>query len=271
MKEFPHVVKSMKPDRVVVALSERRGRMPTADLLRLRLSGVFIQEVAELYELAFDRVCLPELRPSQLIFAKQPGPRRGLVVLQSFYSLVIAAVSLVLSLPLTIVVACLVKLTSPGPILYRQVRVGRNGIPFTLYKFRSMYVDAEARSGAIWAIRDDPRITPVGRWLRLFRLDEIPQLVNVLRGEMAFVGPRPERPEFVETLIEQIPFYRQRFAIKPGITGWAQINHKYGDTIEDAITKLEYDLYYVKNISPALDFYVMFQTIKVILLARGAQ
>jgi len=269
--EFPQVVESVNPDRVVVALSERRGRMPPAELLRLRLSGVFVQEVAELYELAFDRVCLRELRPSQLIFARQPGPRASLVLLQTIYSLIIAAVGLVVTLPLSLIVACLVKLTSSGPVLHRQVRVGRNGAPFTLYKFRSMYDDAEAETGAVWASKNDPRITPVGRWLRLFRLDEIPQMLNVLRGEMSFVGPRPERPEFVETFSEQIPFYRQRLSVKPGVTGWAQINHKYGDTIEDAITKLEYDLYYVKNISPALDAYVIFQTIKVILLARGAQ
>jgi lipopolysaccharide/colanic/teichoic acid biosynthesis glycosyltransferase len=167
--------------------------------------------------------------------------------------------------------AILVKLSSPGPILHRQLRVGRDGAKFTLYKFRSMYVDAETDTGAVWATRNDPRVTLVGRWLRLFRLDEIPQLVNVLRGEMAIVGPRPERPEFVETLVRDIPFYRQRLCLKPGITGWAQINHKYGDSVEDSLTKLEYDLYYVKNLGPAIDAYIIFHTIKVILLGRGAQ
>jgi lipopolysaccharide/colanic/teichoic acid biosynthesis glycosyltransferase len=164
-----------------------------------------------------------------------------------------------------------VKGTSPGPVFYRQRRVGMEGKVFTVYKFRSMYVDAEARTGAVWASKDDPRITPLGRWLRKLRLDELPQFWNVVKGDMAIVGPRPERPEFVEMLAQQIPYYRQRLAVRPGITGWAQINHKYGDTELDAMIKLEYDLYYIKNLSPALDFYIIFHTIKVMLLSRGAQ
>ena len=146
-----------------------------------------------------------------------------------------------------------------------------NGRVFTLYKFRSMYTDAESRTGAVWATKDDPRITPVGRFIRKVRLDELPQFWNVVKGDMSIVGPRPERPEFVELLSQQIPYYRQRHAVKPGITGWAQINHKYGDTQLDAMVKLEYDLYYIKHIAPALDFYVIFHTIKVMLLQRGAQ
>jgi lipopolysaccharide/colanic/teichoic acid biosynthesis glycosyltransferase len=170
-----------------------------------------------------------------------------------------------------ILVALLIKLTSRGPVLYRQQRVGRNGCLFTLYKFRSMRADAEIDTGAVWASPDDPRITPLGRWLRRLRLDELPQFINILRGDMCLVGPRPERPEFVSVLSRKIPFYRQRLCIKPGITGWAQINHKYGDSIEDTIVKLEYDLYYIKNLSLRLDAYIMFQTIKVIVLSRGAQ
>ena len=177
----------------------------------------------------------------------------------------------VVSLPLLILVGVLVKVSSKGPVLYRQTRVGMNGAPFALYKFRSMRQDAEAGTGAVWAIRDDPRVTVLGKWLRKLRLDELPQLFNVLRGEMAVVGPRPERPEFVKTLTEQIPFYQQRHCVKPGITGWAQISHKYGDTLEDTVTKLEYDLYYIKNISPSLDGYIIFHTLKVMLLSRGAQ
>jgi len=170
-----------------------------------------------------------------------------------------------------LIAALAVLLSSKGPILYRQRRVGLDGHPFTLYKFRSMYVDAEAVTGAVWATKDDPRITPVGKWLRRLRLDELPQFWNVIRGDMTIVGPRPERPEFVELLAQQIPYYRQRLAVKPGITGWAQINHKYGDTQLDAMIKLEYDLYYIKHIAPALDFYIIFHTIKVMLLRRGAQ
>jgi len=169
------------------------------------------------------------------------------------------------------VVAAAVRLTSPGPVLYRQTRVGLQGAPFVVYKFRSMRTDAEAETGAVWASKDDPRVTWLGKYLRRFRLDEMPQLFNVLRGDMAIVGPRPERPEFVRTLSEKIPFYAHRHCVKPGITGWAQINHKYGDTLEDTITKLEYDLYYIKNISPSLDGYIIFHTAKVMLLSRGAQ
>jgi len=162
-------------------------------------------------------------------------------------------------------------LTSPGPVLYRQVRVGMDGAPFTLYKFRSMRADAEAATGAVWASKDDPRVTPVGRFMRKTRIDELPQVLNVLRGEMSIVGPRPERPEFVEVLSEKIPYYRQRHCVRPGITGWAQINYKYGDTIEDTITKLEYDLYYIKNMAFSLDTYIIFHTAKAMLLSRGSQ
>ena len=163
------------------------------------------------------------------------------------------------------------KLTSPGPVLHRQKRVGLNGSVFTLNKFRSMYADAEARTGPVWAQKDDPRVTPVGKWIRRFRIDELPQLLNVLRGEMALVGPRPERPEFVATLSEKIPYYSYRHCVQPGITGWAQINYKYGDTLDDAIMKLEYDLYYIKNLAVSLDFYIIFHTLKVMLFSETAQ
>jgi exopolysaccharide biosynthesis polyprenyl glycosylphosphotransferase len=199
------------------------------------------------------------------------GPRPHAITVQNFYSLLIGVIGLIATLPLMLLTAILVRLSSRGPILYRQRRVGLNGELFTLYKFRSMYADAEARTGAVWAKVGDPRITPVGRWLRKLRLDELPQFWNVVRGQMAIVGPRPERPEFVELLTQQIPYYRQRLAVKPGITGWAQINHKYGDTALDAMIKLEYDLYYIKHVAPMLDFYIIFHTVKVMLLSRGAQ
>jgi exopolysaccharide biosynthesis polyprenyl glycosylphosphotransferase len=194
-----------------------------------------------------------------------------MVAMQSVYSWVLALVILAVALPVMLLVALAVLLSSPGPILYRQTRTGKDGIPFQLYKFRSMRQDAETGTGAVWATKDDPRVTAVGYWLRKLRLDELPQLLNVIRGEMSLVGPRPERPEFVQVLQKEIPYYRQRLCVKPGITGWAQVNHKYGDTIEDAITKLEYDLYYIKNLAPSLDAYIMFHTIKTVLLGRGAQ
>jgi exopolysaccharide biosynthesis polyprenyl glycosylphosphotransferase len=206
-----------------------------------------------------------------LVFSDEIGPERFNVTLQRVYSFLFAAVGLVIASPVFVLVALAVRATSRGPILYRQNRVGFQGHVFQVLKFRSMYADAEARTGAVWAQKDDPRITPVGRWLRQLRLDELPQLLNVLRGEMAIVGPRPERPEFVKTLTEQIPFYGQRHFVKPGITGWAQINHKYGDTIQDTITKLEFDLYYLKNLSFSMDLYIMFHTAKVMLLSKGSQ
>lgn len=261
----------VKPALIAVGLTERRGQMPVYDLLELRLSGAQIQEVGALYELVLGRVSLRTLHPSMLVFSGEIGPERFNVTLQKIYSFLIAAVGLVLALPIFFLVALAVRVTSPGPILYRQNRVGFQGHVFQVLKFRSMYSDAEARTGAVWAVRDDPRITPVGRWLRKLRLDELPQLLNVLRGEMAIVGPRPERPEFVKTLTEQIPFYGQRHFVKPGITGWAQINHKYGDTIQDTITKLEFDLYYLKNLTFSMDLYIMFHTAKVMLLSRGSR
>ncbi|MBX9599591.1 MAG: sugar transferase [Bryobacteraceae bacterium] len=259
------------PDRIVVGLSERRTRLPMDDLLRLRLSGTQVEEVGATYEQAFGRVSVRELRPAQLVFAPEIGPNRVNAQLQSLYSLLIALIGLAIAWPVMLLVALLVKLSSPGPVLFRQTRTGKNDREFTLYKFRSMRADAEKLTGAVWASRDDPRITGLGKWLRKLRLDELPQLFNVLKGDMSIVGPRPERPEFVEQLSAKIPFYRQRHCVKPGITGWAQINHKYGDTIEDTVIKLEYDLYYIKNLSPALDFYIMFHTAKVMLLSRGAQ
>lgn len=265
------IVGQFRPDRIVVGMAERRERLPVNQLLELRLSGIHIEDALTTYEATFGRISTRELRPSQLIFSAELGPNPNRVLLQSVYSMTIAFVAAVITLPIMALVAMAVKLSSSGPALYRQRRVGKNDVPFMLYKFRSMYANAEAQSGAVWAKKDDPRITPVGRWLRRLRLDELPQLFNVLKGDMSVVGPRPERPEFVAELERRIPYYRQRHCIKPGITGWAQINHKYGDTIEDTIIKLEYDLYYIKNLAPALDAFIMFHTAKVMLLLRGSQ
>jgi sugar transferase (PEP-CTERM system associated) len=265
------VCEQHRPMRIVVGMAERRNRLPVQDLLEIRFGGVFVEDAADTYEMALHRVCSSKIQPSQLIFSSMLGPRRNAITLQVFYSLLFSLIGFVLATPLMLITAVGVKLTSKGPVLYRQRRVGLNGRVFTVYKFRSMYVDAEARTGAVWASKDDPRITPFGKWLRKLRLDELPQLWNVLKGDMSMVGPRPERPEFVEMLAQQIPYYRQRLAVKPGITGWAQINHKYGDTLVDSMIKLEYDLYYIKHLAPALDFYIIFHTIKVMLLSKGAQ
>ncbi len=271
IEDLRTVAEATKPNRIIVGMSERRARMPVYDLLDLRLSGIHVEEASELYETTFGRVSTRDLRPSQLVFSSELGPAPNSVAIQAMYSWLLAFLGLALLAPVMLVVAVLVRLTSPGPILHRQTRVGLKDVPFTVFKFRSMRADAEARTGAVWATKNDPRITPIGKYLRLFRLDELPQFFNVLRGEMSFVGPRPERPEFVQALSEKIPFYRQRHFVKPGITGWAQINHKYGDTVEDTITKLEYDLYYIKHISPSLDLYIIVNTLKTVILGRGAQ
>jgi sugar transferase (PEP-CTERM system associated) len=270
VRKVKQVVAAAKPDRIVVGMSERRHQLPVYDLLDLSLSGVRVEESSTLYEIAFTRMCINELRPSQLIFSHF-GPGNRNLLLRSGLNFIAAFAGVVITWPVMLLVALAVKLTSRGPVLFCQTRVGLNDRRFTLFKFRSMYVDAEVHTGAVWATEDDPRITPLGRWLRRLRLDELPQLFNVLRGEMALVGPRPERPEFVQTLQEQIPFYRQRHSVLPGITGWAQINYKYGNTLDDTVMKLEYDLYYIKHASLALDFYIMFHTVKTMVLQRGAQ
>jgi len=267
-----NVAARLHPQRIVVGLRERRSTLPVAQLLDLRLSGIHVEEAISAYEMTFERIPISELRPSQLIFSRSDlGPNRTFVRLQSVYSTVMAALGLVAAAPLMLLLAVLIKITSPGPALLRQQRVGKNNRVFTLYKFRSMIDNAEAATGAVWSKPNDPRVTPLGRWLRRSRLDELPQLLNVLKGDMSIVGPRPERPEIVTGLEGTVAYYRQRHCIKPGITGWAQIKHKYGDTLEDTIRKLEYDLYYIKNLSPALDAVIIFHTAKVMLLSRGAQ
>ena len=255
----------------MVGMSERRNRVPVSVLLDLRFSGHVIEEAATCYERICGRVSVRELRPSQLIYSGELGPRRHTLLYQVMTNAVIAIIGIIVAFPLMLLTALAVRFSSPGTVLFRQTRVGRNNAPFTLYKFRSMYVNAESETGAVWAAKDDPRVTPVGRVIRKTRIDELPQLFNVLKGEMSIVGPRPERPEFVKALSEQIPYYRQRHCVRPGITGWAQINYKYGDTLEDTVTKLEYDLYYIKNMSLSMDIYIIFHTVKAMLLSRGAQ
>lgn len=259
------------PGRIVVGLSDRRGQLPVYELLNLKLNGMRVDEVSSLYEVVRWRVSVSALRPSDLLFDRRIGPDATNLMIQRISSFVIALVGAVMTAPVMALVWLLVRLTSPWPGLYRQSRVGLKGHVFKVLKFRSMYIDAEARTGAVWAQKDDPRVTPLGRWLRKLRLDELPQFFNVLRGEMAIVGPRPERPEFVKVLSEQIPFYGERHSVLPGITGWAQINHKYGDTMEDTITKLEFDLYYLKHLSVSLDMYIAFHTAKVMLMRKGSQ
>ena len=271
LPDLKEIVQATNPTRIVVGMTERRNRMPVADLLELRFSGCIIEEVATVFERLCGRVCLKELRPAQFIYSGELGPRPQNVVVQTVLNRIIAAAGLIVASPLMALTALAVKLSSPGPILYRQVRVGMDDVPFTVYKFRSMRLDAEAVTGAVVASKDDPRVTKVGKIIRSLLFDELPQLYNTLKGDMSIVGPRPERPEFVRDLSQKIPYYRQRHCVRPGITGWAQINFKYGENLEDTMRKLEYDLYYIKNMSLSLDTYIIFHTVKTMLLSRGAQ
>jgi sugar transferase (PEP-CTERM system associated) len=257
--------------RVIVAMPDRRGTLPVEELLDLRLGGVKVEEAASWLERISGRIEVEQLYPSWLIFAEGFRFSGFFRLVRRGLNFLVALVGTVISLPLLPFIVLAVKLDSPGPVLYRQQRVGRRGEIFYCYKFRTMRVDAEADTGATWASDDDPRITRVGKILRSSRLDEIPQLWCVLKGDMHFVGPRPERPEFVEWLSREIPYYGVRHVVRPGITGWAQVQYKYGNTLEDAREKLQYDLFYIKNASLGLDLLIMFQTIKIVLLGRGAQ
>lgn len=265
------VVQQRSVHRVIVAMPDRRGTIPVNELLQLRLAGTKIEEATSWLEKMSGCIEVEQLYPSWLVFTEGFRFSVGAMLMRRMFSVLASAMLLLIVLPVIPFVILAIKLDSPGPILYRQKRMGRGGATFFCYKFRTMRPDAEADSGATWATDDDPRITRVGSFLRASRLDEIPQLWCVLKGDMGFVGPRPERPEFVEWLTREIPYYPVRHAVRPGITGWAQVRYKYGNTLEDAKEKLQYDLYYIKNVSMGLDFMIMFQTIKIVLLGRGAQ
>jgi len=265
------LVDELHPDLVLVALPDMRGSMPTNDLLECRLRGIRVEDWPTFYEKQTGKVLVTGLRPSWLIFSDGFVKTQLLQTIKRGLDIVLALVALVLSLPVMALVALVIKLDSPGPALFRQERVGQNGRIFILSKFRSMRVDAERHSGPVWARAGDPRVTRVGRFIRKTRLDELPQLVNVLVGDMSFVGPRPERPDFVRVLQRQIPFYTGRLAVKPGITGWAQVRYQYAASVEDQLEKLQYDLYYIKNLSPFLDAIILLHTVQVVLFARGAR
>ncbi len=256
---------------IVVALSERRGHFPLRDVLTCKLNGIDIMDAPSFYEIVQGKLMLESITPSWIIFSS--GFRR--TTLFSFskrtIDIVLATIGLIVSLPLYPLIALAIKLDSPGPVFFRQERVGYNEKLFVLYKFRTMRQDAEAETGAKWAEKNDPRITRFGRFLRGSRIDELPQLINVMKGEMSLVGPRPERPEFVEKLKQIIPYYSKRHFISPGLTGWAQVRYPYGSTVEDAVEKLRYDLYYTKNVCPFLDTLIFFETIKVVLFGRGGR
>ena len=240
-------------------------------LLQLRLAGIKIEEATALLEKVSGKIEVDQLYPSSLIYGEGFRQRPMERILRRGFSMLISAGVLLVLFPILPLIALAIKLTSPGPVIYKQERVGYRGKTFYCYKFRTMRQDAEAKTGAVWAGVNDSRVTPLGRFLRKVRLDEIPQLWNVLKGDMSFVGPRPERPEFVRSLSESIPYYQLRHVIRPGLTGWAQIRYRYGASIEDAKEKLRYDLYYIKHMSLGLDLLIAFETIKIVLLRRGSQ
>lgn len=257
-------------DRVVVAMEDRRGSMPVRELLNLRLRGIVIEDASALMERLTGKLPLDGLNPSSLIFTDGFKVKASQQIARRLVSIAVSFTVLVICLPFIPFIILAVRLSSPGPILFRQTRVGLRGRIFTVFKFRTMRQDAEV-AGAVWATKNDPRATTLGRFMRKTRIDEIPQLWNVLCGEMSFVGPRPERPEFVQWLTTAIPFYDLRHLIRPGLTGWAQVRYQYGASLEETKQKLEYDLYYVKHLSLGLDLLIMFETIKTIVLRRGAQ
>ena len=268
--DFPSFERARSVDRVVVSLADARGTLTVDRLLEMKLAGVSFDHLASVYEEYTGKIAVENLRPSWFIFSDGFRKTRFLAASKRLLDIICASVLLVLTAPLMLIVALAVRRTSNGPALYHQQRVGLNGRVFTVHKFRSMRVDAEAATGAVWASKaGDPRVTSIGNALRRARIDELPQLWNVLKGDMSFVGPRPERPEFVAGLTEKIRFYGQRHVVRPGLTGWAQVCYTYGATEEDALQKLQYDLYYIKNLSIALDVYIIIETIKTVVLRKG--
>jgi len=269
--ELSEFARQNRIKRILVATADIGDALPVDDLLRCKTEGYEVEDGHTFYERLLGRIFTAGLSPQWLIFSDgfvRPSQVRAV---KRVIDVIAATCLLVLTAPLCALVAVAIKLEDGGPVLFRQSRTGRRGTRFELYKFRSMQVDAEAETGPKWADNDDPRVTRIGRWIRLLRIDEIPQTWNVLRGEMSFVGPRPERPEFVANLQHVIPYYDQRHAVLPGITGWAQVNYPYGATIEDARHKLEYDLYYLKNFSVLMDAFIMLRTIKIILFGWGSR
>ena len=267
--QLAQLIEQYRVDTIVVCLEDRRSILPVEALLDLKAMGVDVYDGHHLFEEVSGRLSIDSLRPSTLIFSTGFRRRLSSVVSKRLLDVVVSAVWLVVLIPFFVLVAALIRVDSPGPVFYCQTRVGLRGRPYLIYKFRSMRQDAE-KSGPRWAQANDPRISRVGWWLRKTRIDELPQLLNVLRGEMSLVGPRPERPVFVSDLRVKIPYYDLRHTVRPGVTGWAQVKFRYGASQEDAHTKLQYDLYYVKNLSLFLDLKILIYTIRVVMFGCGA-
>ena len=269
--ELVGLVRYLEVDMVVVAMDEKRGHMPMDELLECRLLGIPIITGEDFYEQIAGRILADRIRPGWLVFSSGFTTSRMRRFTKRAMDISLSVTGLLLTAPFTALVALAIRLESKGPIIYSQERVGQDGRLFFAHKFRSMVADAEKRTGPVWAEEDDPRITKVGRFIRKTRLDEIPQMYNVIKGEMSFVGPRPERPHFVEQLAAELPFYDERHKVKPGITGWAQVCYPYGSTVAAALEKLNYDLYYIKHTSLSMDMMIILQTIKIILFGGGGR
>jgi len=268
--QISFICKNCQIDRVIVALDERRGSLPLDQLLQCRLKGIPVDDGISFSESLSGKLSVENLYPSAIIFS---NGFRGVLVykgIKRVIDLLTSLLGFLIFLPLCLIIALAIKLDSRGPVFYVQERVGQNGRVFSLIKFRSMTVDAE-KGGPVWAAVNDNRVTRVGKWLRKLRLDEITQLINVIRGEMSIVGPRPERPFFVKKLEQEVKLYSHRHAVKPGITGWAQILYPYGATREDAQEKLKYDIYYIKHMSPIMDLRIITETAKIVLLGKGSR
>jgi sugar transferase (PEP-CTERM system associated) len=270
-KDLDSIIKKEKVEKLITSCSQTEAGFPAESLIKLKFSGVEVLDIHTFYERLKGKILLNGLQPSWLIFS-QGFKKTKLIQLQKrAFDIFLSSIGLTLTLPVSIITALLIKLESKGPIIYKQDRIGENERIFKLFKFRSMRADAEKDTGPVWAGENDHRITRVGRFIRKVRIDEIPQMVNVLMGDMSFIGPRPERPFFVAMLSKIIPYYDQRHSIKPGITGWAAVNYSYGASVEDAVEKLQYDLYYLKNLSLFLDVLITLKTIAIVLGRKGAR
>ena len=258
-----------KARKLVVSLCERRGVFPLQDVMNCKFSGIEVVDAPSFYEEIAGKLLIENITPSWFIFSKGFRSTPAMKLFKRAFDIVFSLLGLALTTPLLPLAALVIRLDSRGPVFFRQVRVGERDKPFVLYKLRTMRQDAENGTGPVWAEKSDPRVTRIGQFLRKTRIDELPQFLNVLKGEMSFVGPRPERPEFVEQLKKVVPYYSERHFVKPGVTGWAQIRYPYGASVEDALEKLRYDLYYIKNTSLILEMLILFETIKVMLFGRG--
>jgi sugar transferase (PEP-CTERM system associated) len=257
--------------KIVVALEEKRGKLPVQELLACRMRGIEVLEGTSFYEMLMGKLYVKQLNPAWLIFSDGFRKSGTLTAAKRVGDVVLSLILLVVLSPLILITALAIKLDSRGPVIFSQERSGQNEKPFFIHKFRSMMDNAEMRSGPVWATSDDDRVTRVGRIIRKLRIDEVPQLWNVLKGDMSFVGPRPERAFFIKQLKEEIPYYNERFTVKPGITGWAQVCYHYGASVEDAVEKLNYDLFYIKNLTFLFDMLIVFRTVKIVLFGKGAR